>query len=231
MDKNILAVLSFLKPFGFTSIVNIAPKLNEIFPCDSQHDDSNWNVVKRNVIYFVDALETDGLIAADKAQIQNIGDVRDKHSLTQWFGFRGFEASITLKGLHELSQAEGLKMQNELNESIIKTNTSVQETNHSVIGISEKQVEINTKMADNSTAQTTILNGQKYVLWASVFIAACSAFISYLTYKKDDPNNQLRQEIKATNQRIDTILHKLSRTNRNDSTKGSALKIDTAKKP
>jgi len=106
----------------------------------------------------------------------------------------------------------------------VRRDKSTLETNNSMVTIAKEQSSTNKIIAGNSTIQTNILNRQKWILWATVGVAACSAFIAYLSYQKDVPNNLLPQELKVINKRIDTLQHMLPQT------KSYSSPVTTAKK-
>ncbi len=121
MDGKVIRILEFLKPYGFTATVNIAPLLNEMFLYDSNDQEFDFNINKRNVIKFLEGIIDNDLIKGNKDHIYyTVGDYRDRTDLKGWYWNSGFEASITINGLLKISQIHKDKLEEEFNEGIFK---------------------------------------------------------------------------------------------------------------
>ncbi|MGN6398522.1 MAG: hypothetical protein ACTHMI_23340 [Mucilaginibacter sp.] len=176
-------LLEFLEETGITRERNISDFIVTEFEKPtiriSNEDDKG--------VQFLQSMLRRDLIKYNKGDLENVNNRYistnpDKEKeLPKWFDQEPVRGNITMAGLEYLGQ-------HKINESIINSNDIISE---------------------NSTIQTGILRRQKWVLWSSVIIAACSALIAYLSYRKDGPNNQLKQELKNTNQRIDSIRKEL----------------------
>ncbi|SHN13718.1 hypothetical protein [Mucilaginibacter sp. OK098] len=240
MDLDYFEVLEYLKVNdGLNKMVSIEPLIDKAVPNAPSFDEWMHTAMKQvNKVLF--KLEEDKCIkVADRASPNG--------STYSWSIVKAISAELTQEGNSTINKHIQDKTNQKLNqalldshsstmttnESVREVNKSVIDTNNSMLTISTEQSAANKIIATNSTTQTTILNNQKWILWASVAVAFCSAFISYLNYRKDVPNSQLIQELKVTNKRIDSLSHKLSKTKIDSSAvlriKKTETKADTKK--
>lgn len=172
LDSRVIKVLEYLLPFGFTSIVNIEPIINELFIYEALDSEFDFNIIQRNAKNFIVGLLDENLITVSKDHIYyRITSFNNRNNVNSWYA-GGLEASITKNGLQELSEYKKAKLADAahqssmaVSDSIIRTNTSVQDTNKIVQDVS-----------------TT----QRNLAYISLLIVALSTIYLILTYYKDD---------------------------------------------
>lgn len=221
-DPKLISILEYLQSHGLENKQDISDFINQLFPVPENVPEYEFNNERSYLIRFLEGINKidsvyqaqakDGYIKFDSIILNNINDFRSIPS--KWFN-QQFKASITESGLKELVRQKEFNEQSLVSKSIIETNHSVQESNRSIVGISDRQAASNEIIAINSGTQTDILRSQRWILYASVFISVCSVLVSYLTYRKDVPNNRLQRELKMTNQRLDTIQRELFQIKKN----------------
>jgi len=231
-DPKLISILEYLYPYGLENKQEINDLLNSLFPIPTNVPEHEFNGERWYLIRFLERINKvdspynsrakDGYIKFEPVFLNNVNDFRSKPD--KWFN-QQFKASITEDGLKELARQKEFNEQSLVSKSIIETNHSVKETNKSILEISDKQAASNETIATNSKSQTDILRNQRWILYVSVFISICSVLVSYLTYKKDVPNNQLKQELKTTNRRLDTIQRELFQIKSDTSPRKEAKKI------
>src|ERR1041385_5015222 len=173
LDERVIKVLEYLQPFGFTSIVNIAPIVDKIFaynPDDTQFD---FNINQRNIKYFLRGLCNTDLIAIPDTDslYYKITTFSNRNSSNTWY-VDGLEGSITKNGLKELSDYKNSKMAEAAHQSAIEVNTSILQTNQSV--------------RDTNQIVTSISKTQKNIAYISLGFIAISTIYLVATYYKDD---------------------------------------------
>jgi hypothetical protein len=212
MELDYFQVLTFLTSMNaLNKAISIEPLITQVIPNELSFEE--WSTIGMEQINkLLNKLEEDKNIKISKRSSPNKSEYAWNTvkvimvELTQ-------QGELTLKDhlKHELS-IEVDKSTISTNQSVIKTNNSVAITNDLMVQHSTLQLSINRSVALNATNQTSILKRQTFILWASVIVAVCSAFISYISYRRDVPDNQFKQELTVINKRIDTLMQRLPQT-------------------
>jgi hypothetical protein len=188
IDTRVIRILQHLQNFGFTSITNIAPIIDEIFPYNQNDSAFDFNINQRNVREFIIGLRSNELIYVDGSTLQDeITTFEHRLKGNSWY-LKGLEVSISKGGLDVLSEYRHSQLVEEshisamnVNASILQTNTSVQDTNRTVSEVSKTQ---------------------RNLAYISLFIVAISTVYLILTFYKSDSPILKSIDTKLQNQEI-----------------------------
>lgn len=208
MDISSLKLLHFLKDNGgLHNKTSIAPLVDELFPEGLNFSESQYKL--KPLFHVIASLEKDGFI-------KNLENPSPNGNSYTWDTKKSIQMELTTTGdsylkdnLHKETEFEVNRLTIDGHELTQMVHKSVIDTNRKMVDIAKEQAESNSVIATNSAIQTGILDRQKWVLWATVFIAACSALISYFNYHTTASNSQSTQELKGINKRIDTLQKEL----------------------
>lgn len=122
MDSPFLIILQTLELHGIGQFVDIAPTLLTIYPIPADANDYQKQETSRKITSFLTIMEKEGLLSLDSNRFARLGS--DSAGHINWLTEIEIMATIGTQGLNYLSSDRNQKMVEQVNRSVIDTNTA-----------------------------------------------------------------------------------------------------------
>ena len=175
MDSPFIIILKTLEPHGVGRFTNIAPTLLSLFPLADGAENCQIEQQSRIIIDILVNMEKDGLITFDGNKFSGLGQGSGGH--INWLTEIQLMATITTIGLNFLSADRNQKVINQVNKSVVDTNT----------------------------ATTKNFRRQTIISLLTILIALLTAYISYLTYLKTSTDAVQEKRLKTLEENIQKL--------------------------
>jgi len=124
MDSPFIIILKTLELTGVGQFTDIAPTLLTIYPIADNADNYQKQETSQKITPFLTIMEKEGLLSFDGNRFNGLGGGSGGH--INWLTEIKIMATIGTKGLNYLSDDRNQKMVQQLNQSVINTNTATQ---------------------------------------------------------------------------------------------------------
>jgi len=182
-------ILQELEKFGVGEPVDISLSFNQIFPLETRSfENEEVREYANEVVMLLNTMVEQGLI-----KTFDIGVGKQNYITKEvwWFDDLESTAILTEKGYRVICEERNERMQAAVNSSVIETNR------------------ISTA---NSTNQTEIIRKQTKIFWFTLgisilatIISACSLFVAYLTYDREQQSESTRRHMQTLQKQIQDL--------------------------
>jgi hypothetical protein len=181
MDSPFIIILQTLELQGVGQFADIAPTLLSIYPIPDNADNYQKQETSQKITSFLTIMEKEGLLSFDGNRFAMLGGGINGH--VTWLTEIKIMATIGTKGLNYLSDDRNQKMVQQVNQSVIDTNT----------------------------ATTKFIPVQKNIAIASVIISAVALVFSIIAIFRDNGKEvrTLNNTLQLRLQKLDTTLQNL----------------------